>query len=49
MPDKLPIKATAQVILTKRDEHGNVISVEEHNVTLTKKEAEELWHLRQQA
>lgn len=48
MPDNAPIKATATVTLTKRDEHGNIISVEEHRVALTKEEVEALWHSQQQ-
>lgn len=42
------IKATAHVKVTKLDDAGNVVSVEEHEVTLTKEEAEALWHSQQQ-
>ena len=44
----LPIKATAHVRLTKLDANGSVISVDEQEVTLTKEEAEVLWHSQQQ-
>lgn len=40
----LTLKATAAVLLTKYDEHGNVIEVVEHEVDLTKEEADALWH-----
>lgn len=42
--DGLNLKATAKVLLTKLDEEGHVIGVEEHCVDLTKEEAESLWH-----
>lgn len=45
----LPIKATARVRLTKIDDTGKVIGVEEHDVELTPEEAETLWHSQQQA
>lgn len=45
----LPIKATARVRLTKIDEAGNVVDVEEHDVELTPEEANALWHSQQQA
>ena len=45
----LHIKATARVRLTKIDDAGKVIGVEEHNVELTPEEAETLWHSQQQA
>ena len=44
----LNLKATAKVMLTKLDENGHVIGVEEHSVDLTEKEAESLWHSLQQ-
>ena len=44
----LNIKATAQVKLTKLDENGKVIGVEERTVELTKEEVEALCHLQQQ-
>ena len=44
----LHIKATAQVKLTKLDEHGNIIGEETHEVKLTDKEAEALWHSQMQ-
>lgn len=45
----LHLSATAHVKLTKLDELGNAIAVETQEVTLTDKEAEELWLLQQQA
>lgn len=45
----LQLKATATVRLTKLDETGNVIDVEEHTVDLTEEEATALWHSQQQA
>lgn len=48
MSESISLKATARVKLTKCDEAGNVVEVEEHEVKLTKEEAEELWHLHQQ-
>lgn len=47
--DGLKFKATAKVTLTKVDDKGNVIGHEEHDVNLTKEEAEKLWHSLQQA
>lgn len=47
--DGLNLKATAKVKLTKLDEHGKVIGVEEHEVELTREEAEAIWHSQQQA
>lgn len=44
----LQLKATATVRLTKLDEAGNVIGVEEREINLTEEEAKELWHLQQQ-
>ena len=46
--EDLHLKATARVKITKQDEHGNVIGVEEHTVELTREEAEALWHSQQQ-
>lgn len=46
--DGLQLKATARVKLTKVDENGNVIGVEEHDVELTEEEAKNLWLLQQQ-
>ena len=46
--DGINIKAIARIKITKLDEHGNVIGVEEHEKELTDKEAEALCHLRQQ-
>jgi hypothetical protein len=45
----LQLKATARVRLTKLDESGKVIGVEEHEVELTEEEAHTLWHSQQQA
>lgn len=44
----LHLKATAKVRLTKLDEFGKVIGVEEHEIELTKEEAEELWRSQTQ-
>lgn len=44
----LNLKATAKVTLTKLDENGQVIGVEEREINLTKEEASELWHSLQQ-
>lgn len=46
--DGLSLRATAKVKLTKLDEHGKVIGVEEHEVDLTREEAEALWLSQQQ-
>lgn len=46
--DGLNLMATAKVKLTKLDDAGNLISVEEHEVELTREEAEALWHSQQQ-
>ena len=43
----LKLKASARVKITKQDENGNVIGVEEHTVELTEEEAKALWHSRQ--
>lgn len=45
----LQLKAVARVRLTKLDEAGNVISVEEQDVELSEKEVKELWHSQMQA
>lgn len=45
----LQLRATARVKLTKLDENGKLIGVEEHEVELTKEEAEALWRSQQQA
>ena len=47
MQEGLSLNATARVKLTKLDEHGDIISVEEREIDLTKEEAMELWHLQQ--
>jgi hypothetical protein len=44
----LQLKATAHVKISKYDEDGALIGVEEHDVELTEKEAEALWHSQQQ-
>lgn len=44
----LNITAKAKVKLTKLDEDGKVIGIEEHEVDLTREEAEALWHSQQQ-
>ena len=45
----LQLRAKAKVKLSKYDEDGHLIGVEEHEVELTKEEAEALWHSQQQA
>jgi hypothetical protein len=44
----LNLKATAKVTLTKLDENGKVIGVEQREIDLTKEEASELWRSLQQ-
>lgn len=46
--DGLRLTATAKVKLTKTDEVGNIVSIEEHEVKLTDEEAKALWLLQQQ-
>lgn len=46
--EDLNLKATAKVKLTKLDENGEVIGVEEHEIDLTNEEAHKLWHSLQQ-
>lgn len=46
--DGLKLEAVAQVKITKLDDNGNVIEVEEHEVKLNGKEAEALWQSQQQ-
>lgn len=46
--DGLNIKAIANVKLTKLDELGNVIETKQHEVNLTREEAEALWLSQQQ-
>lgn len=46
--DGLQLKATAHVKLTKLDENGNVVGIEEHEVELTEEEVKNLWPLQQQ-
>lgn len=48
MSENLQLRATARVKLTKVDENGAIIGVEEHEVELTEKEAQEIWRLQQQ-
>lgn len=45
----LHLNATARVKLTKLDEDGNVIGVEERDINLTEEEALAIWHSQQQA
>lgn len=45
---QLQIRASARVKLTKLDDAGNVIGVEEQIVQLTDEEAEALWLSQQQ-
>lgn len=48
MEAKLNLTAKAHVKLTKLDNNGNVLSIDEHEVELTREEAEALWHSQQQ-
>ena len=48
MESTLNLAAKAKVKLTKLDEAGNVIETYEHEVDLTREEAEALWHSQQQ-
>lgn len=49
MPNEgLHLTATAKVKLTKLDENGHVVGVEEHTVNLTEEEAEALWRSQRQ-
>ena len=43
----LNITAKAHVKLTKLDEHGNVVDTTEHDVNISREEAEALWRSRQ--
>lgn len=47
--DGLALTAKAKVKLTKVDESGNVVEIQEHEIELTKEEAEALWHSQLQA
>jgi hypothetical protein len=47
MKEELNISAKAHVKLTKIDDKGHTISVEEHESNLTEEEAQELWRLQQ--
>ena len=42
------ISATARIKLTKLDDKGNVIEVEEHDIALTEEEVKNLWLSQQQ-
>ena len=44
----LSLSAKAKVKLTKLDDSGNVICTEEHEVILSREEANSLWDLQQQ-
>ena len=48
MEAKIGLTAKAKVKLTKLDEARNVIEEKEHEVELTREEAEALWHSQQQ-
>ena len=48
MESNICLTAKAKVKLTKLDEAGNVIETKEHEVDLTREEAEALWHSQQQ-
>lgn len=49
MADGMKLKATAHVKLAKYDEDGVIIGMEERDIELTEKEAEELWRSQQKA
>lgn len=49
MSESIRLRATANVKLTKYDEDGNVIGIEEQIINLTEQEARELWLSQQQA
>lgn len=46
--EDLKLTATAVVKITKLDENGNIIEVEERTIALTEEEAKELWLSQQQ-
>lgn len=46
--EDLNLKAVARVKLTKLDKAGNVVEVDEHEVELTREEANALWQSQQQ-
>ena len=46
--ENLNLKAVAHVKLTKLDEAGNVVDVTEHEVELTREEANAVWQSQQQ-
>ena len=48
MESTVNLIAKARVKLTKLDEYGEVIGIEEHEVDLTREEAEALWRSQQQ-
>lgn len=46
--EDIKLKATMKVKITKLDDRGNVIEIEEREVALTEEEAKELWLSQQQ-
>lgn len=46
--EDIKLKATAKVKITKLDDKGNVIEIEERTVALTEEEAKKLWLSQQQ-
>lgn len=46
--EDIKLKATMKVRVTKLDDNGNVIEIEEREVALTEEEAKELWLSQQQ-
>lgn len=48
MNEGFKLNAKARVTITKLDENGEVVGTEEHEVELTKEEADALWHSLQQ-
>lgn len=48
MAESIQLNAKAKVKITKLDDAGNVIGVEEHEVNLTEEEAKAIWDSQQQ-
>lgn len=48
MNDGLNLSAKVKVRLTKLDNNGNVVGIDEHECSLTREEAEKLWQLQKQ-
>lgn len=48
MAESVKLNAKAKVKITKLDDAGNVIGVEEHTINLTEEEARALWDSQQE-